>query len=117
MIPAIIAAATVSDVVYTNAANVIHVVAGELFLIALDANRTTGYSWSIAKLGGGTLQSVGTTYLPPRSGQLGAPGQQLLMFRAKHIGSGTVTVIYTRSFDPQTTTGAKRMTFNIVVGS
>jgi len=52
-----------SPPVYTDAANPIVVHTGSQFSIALNANKTTGYSWTLHATGTASVARVGETYV------------------------------------------------------
>jgi inhibitor of cysteine peptidase len=72
---------------------------GQTFVIALEANPTTGYSWtaqSNANVGFVSSKRVSGGNMP------GAPGTQRLTFRATSPGSSTLLLDYARPFEPGT---------------
>ncbi|MFA5885442.1 MAG: protease inhibitor I42 family protein [Acidimicrobiia bacterium] len=81
--------------VYT-AGQSITVQQGDTFVIALDANPSTGYSWSAAA-------NPNATYVSSKQVQgkdlPGAPGTQRLTFRATAAGSSTLVLNYSRPFE------------------
>ncbi len=114
MIPVVLA--SVVDTVAIRAATAINAKVGQTFVVALDSNPTTGYSWSVIfGNGGGLFDNVGSTYLRPSSSMPGAGGKQLLLFRALHAGSTDLRLHYVRPFEPSSQNGAKTITFHVVV--
>ena len=82
-----------------EAGDSITVRSGSTFVIALEANPTTGYSWS-------AQPNANVVYVSSRqvSGRSvpGAPGTQRLTFRATAVGSSTLVLGYSRPFEPGT---------------
>jgi predicted secreted protein len=105
------------DTAFTNPFDLIRARVGETFVIVLDANPTTGYSWSVVASGGSRIASVGSAYLRPDSSRIGAGGKQILLFRATSSGAAAVTLRYVRPFDPSTFAGAKTAVFHVVVAA
>ena len=118
MITAVVATPSypVLDNVITDSSTTIRTSVGQLFVIALDANRTTGYSWSVADPGS-LVSCIGSAYLATSPGRLGSGGQQLLIFRAASEGSGTLELRYVRPFDASPDDNAKRVTFRFTVNA
>jgi predicted secreted protein len=69
---------------------------GDRFVVALEANPSTGYMWSAAA-------NPNVTYVSSKQVQgkdlPGAPGTQRLTFRATSPGSSTLVLDYARSFE------------------
>ncbi|MEI8002024.1 MAG: protease inhibitor I42 family protein [Actinomycetes bacterium] len=91
----------------------ISVHAGDTFVIVLDANPSTGYSWTAVANPQATF--VSSRSVTPQGAMVGAGGTQELTFTAGAKGSSTLTVNYARSFDPAGTPPAKVATFPITV--
>jgi predicted secreted protein len=80
------------------------------FVIKLDSNPTTGYEWSVK----GTPKNVtfiSSNYQKPSSDAVGAPGQQLLTFKATKAGTWPVALVYERPFAPNEP--GKSMSFSV----
>ncbi len=72
---------------------------GQRVVVSLEANRTTGYGWSVADAAGGALVQEGeATYLedPPRVGEVGVGGMEEVTLRAARAGTGTLLLVYRR---------------------
>jgi inhibitor of cysteine peptidase len=83
---------------------------GKDFVIKLESNPTTGYEWAVK----GTPENVtfiSSNYQKPSSDAMGAPGQQLLTFKATKAGSWPVALVYERPFDK--TEPGKSMDFTV----
>ena len=74
---------------------------GELFAIVLDANRTTGYSWSLTEdfFGQDIVGLVGHQYVRSNSGLIGAGGKECWVFEAVKPGEITITLQYSRPWE------------------
>lgn len=80
-----------------GAGDSIRVAEGTTFVIELEGNPTTGYSWAPEANPNAELVStkqVTNSTLP------GAPGMQQLTFRATATGSSTLVLNYARPFEP-----------------
>ncbi|MCL4528531.1 MAG: protease inhibitor I42 family protein [Chloroflexi bacterium] len=76
---------------------------GELLLVELDQNASTGYEWLVDKIEPDKLTNLGTDYsygqnLPPGSG-----GLQLLCFKAANAGTTNLRLIYRRPWEVNVT--------------
>lgn len=72
---------------------------GQLFVIVLDSNPSTGYSWEVAEIDEKILRQVGKSEFRQESGLLGAPGKQILRFEAVAAGYTTLKLIYHRPWE------------------
>ncbi len=70
---------------------------GDEIAIALDANPTTGYGWSVEKIDG-TLLTLKQSQFSAASSAIGSGGTQTLTFVAKSVGTATLQLKYWRSF-------------------
>ena len=87
---------------------------GKAFVVKLESNPTTGYSW--ATVGStGTVKFLDSKYAPPSSSAAGAPGEQLLTFRATRPGSTKLNLRYRRPFAPND--NPKSLSFTVDAGS
>jgi len=105
------------DTAFTNPFDLIRARVGETFVIVLDANPTTGYSWSVVDSGPARIVNVGSAFLRPETGRVGAGGKQILLFRATSPGAAALTLRYVRAFDPTTFKGARSAVFHVVVAA
>jgi predicted secreted protein len=71
---------------------------GDEIHIALDANPSTGYSWSVEKIDG-TLLPLKQSDFSASSSAVGSGGTQTLTFVAKNAGTATLQLKYWRSFE------------------
>ena len=83
----------------TNADNgkTIQAHVGDELPIALDANPSTGYGWSVEKIDG-TLLILKQSHFAASSSAIGSGGIQTLTFVAKSVGTANLQLKYWRSF-------------------
>jgi inhibitor of cysteine peptidase len=98
----------------TDAAAPVTVQVGKEFFIAMQANPTTGYSWTQQTGDGAVIQYEGNVRQNPNSTIPGAPGQQIFVYRANRTGTSTITFQYARPFEPGNAPG-RMVTFTITV--
>jgi len=69
-------------------------------VIKLPSNPTTGYSWSISsEPASQTLKLISSKYIAPKSNLVGAPGQEVWLFRALGPGKTMFKLSYSRPFE------------------
>lgn len=85
--------------VFTDPATPIEVAAAAEFGIELESNASTGYQWILAAPLTGGVTYLGSSY---RAGEAvpGAPGKQVLLFRAGPAGSSTIELRSSRVWEP-----------------
>ena len=84
---------------YRDPGQQIEIGVGEQFIIALDSNPTTGYSWE-AKFDEDFLRLVQDEFKPAEDKDLvGAGGEQRFTFEGANIGKTKVTLTYKRSWE------------------
>ena len=105
------AGASAEEKIFTNSDEVIRVKAGEEFVISLEANPTTGYSW-VAASPASWLEFLGKTYVAGEPAMLGSGGKEELRFKASAKGSTTITLGYGRSWEA---TAIEQKTFEVEV--
>jgi len=71
---------------------------GDEINIALDANPTTGYGWSVEK-SDGTLLTLKQSNFSASSSAVGSGGTQTLTFVAESAGTANLQLKYWRSFE------------------
>ncbi|HEY3274454.1 MAG TPA: protease inhibitor I42 family protein [Methanocella sp.] len=76
----------------------VNVKAGETFTITLDENPSTGYSWNASVTSG--LAIANSTYLPPNTTLVGAPGLHQWRITANATGDQKFNATYKRPFEP-----------------
>lgn len=98
----------------------IEATAGKEFTISLDSNRSTGFSWQLAKPLDGTLvKSVKNDYqqAPQAPGSppiVGAPGKEVWTFKAVKSGKTTIEFKYVRVWEKDKAP-AKTASFPVVI--
>ena len=73
---------------------------GQELRISLEANVTTGYSWTVDGSVPAQLEQVGEPKSTPSSDAIGAGGVQVWTFSGRSPGDGVLKLKYTRSFEP-----------------
>jgi inhibitor of cysteine peptidase len=73
---------------------------GDTLEISLESNPSTGYRWSRAPLDGAALQPLGDAEFRPGGAALGAAGTETYRFAAVETGRATLSLIYSRPFEP-----------------
>jgi inhibitor of cysteine peptidase len=91
---------------------------GQALQIVLDANRTTGFSWSVEKIDTALLSLVGqpvyTTDAKP--GVVGVGGTETWNLLAVGAGEQALKFVYRRSFEPNVSP-ARVFSFNVRIRS
>ena len=99
---------------YTDFGQTINIGTNQEFIIALDSNPTTGYSWQ-ASYDESMLELVGKSYEmgeQAKQGAVGAGGVEYFQFKAVKAGNTEITLDYQRSWEEQST-DQKVFTVNI----
>ena len=88
---------------YTDAEQTISTTVGQEFVIALDSNPTTGYTWE-ESYDEAMLKLVESKYEPGKQaeeGLVGAGGTQYFQFTALQTGKTEITLAYKRSWETE----------------
>lgn len=86
---------------------------GEVLILNLESNPSTGYGWQVRGLNERILRQVDTTeWQPDVPGNLGGSGTQVLRFAAIGKGRATLNLVYAR---PWETAAASAKTFSVDV--
>lgn len=86
---------------YTDPAAPIRTRAGETFLISLESNPSTGYSWKMdPPEGDKTLELLDSRDVASSAPMPGAPGKQVYTLRALSAGQTKINFIYQRPWEP-----------------
>jgi inhibitor of cysteine peptidase len=72
---------------------------GQILVINLEANPSTGYTWEPVDLKGAIVRQVGETEFNPDSDLVGAPGTQTLRFEALKSGQMDLKLVYHRPWE------------------
>jgi inhibitor of cysteine peptidase len=97
-----------------NANGRVEVRQNQSFIISLEGNPTTGYSWEVSTFDERLLRQSAAPEFTPQSDRIGAGGIQTFHFRAIERGETQLTLVYRRPWE----TGvlpAKTYTVTIVV--
>jgi inhibitor of cysteine peptidase len=72
---------------------------GQSMAISLEGNPTTGYTWEAVAYDEDVLRQVGEPEFTPQSDAVGAPGSQVLRFKALREGQTTLQLVYHRPWE------------------
>ena len=72
---------------------------GDVLVVALNGNTTTGYNWFMQPMEPSILKQVGDPVYTPETNRLGAAGTIALTFQAIETGQSNMTLNYARSFE------------------
>ena len=72
---------------------------GETFLIILEGNPTTGYTWEVETIDATILQQLGEADFTPDSDAIGSGGKLTFRFRAISSGQSPLKLIYHRPWE------------------
>jgi inhibitor of cysteine peptidase len=72
---------------------------GRTLAVSLAGNPSTGYTWEAVELDETVLRQIGEASFKPESNDLGAPGEQIIRFRAVGEGSTTLRLVYHRPWE------------------
>ncbi len=95
----------------------IEVNVGEDFTITLDANPSTGYSWSLSKpLDKEVVTLVSNNYLTPKTekNKVGQGGKSVWKFKGAGAGKAVITLEYKRSWEKGKPPAEKKSYFILV---
>lgn len=97
---------------HTNTGENIEVKVNREFVIAVDANPSTGYSWQ-TEFDAAVFELVSERYAPEKAeGLVGAGGTQYYRFKALKTGPARITLEYQRAWE---SSSLEVRTFNITV--
>jgi inhibitor of cysteine peptidase len=82
-----------------NAGDVIELKAGDMLVVSLDGNITTGFNWIPATQDSILLEQLGEAEVTSESEQLGAPGKIVLQFKAIATGQTNLRLEYKRAWE------------------
>ena len=99
-----------------NDANIIEAKAGERFVIKLESNITTGYSWHLAKSDSDIIELVSNEYKPyQNTGNIvGSGGIEEWTFKAISKGKTSITLEYVRPWEKDIPP-VKQQTYSITI--
>jgi len=85
---------------------------GEVLVLNLESNPSTGYGWQVRALNPGILRKLDATeWLPDTPGKLGGPGTEVLRFAAVGRGQARLDLVYARPWE----TAAPAKSFSLEV--
>ena len=91
----------------------IELASGDLLVVTLDSNPSTGFSWSISAITDeSVIDDVNNEFKGADTGMMGAGGQEVWTFEAVDKGSSTIEMKYSRSWEQGVEPAA---TFNVTV--
>lgn len=96
--PAVTPPASTGSLLFTNPAQKITVPVGVTFVINVDANPTTGYTWEVGF--DQSLLKLVRRYTPSGTGMIGAGGVESFEFEGMKAGETEVYLNYKRPFEP-----------------
>ena len=76
--------------------------AGEIFVIILEGNPTTGYTWELDAIDATILQQIGEAEFTPESNAIGSGGKFTFHFKAISAGQSFLKLVYHRSWELET---------------
>ncbi|MDI9632869.1 MAG: protease inhibitor I42 family protein [Methanolinea sp.] len=76
----------------------VHAFPGDSLFLSLPENPSTGYRWDLDV--SGVVELVRSSYRPPDSRLLGAPGTRTWHFVVKRTGEGEISAVYRRPWEP-----------------
>jgi len=90
------------------------VASGDVVLLRLPANRTTGYLWMVDRLlAGGPLRLLWHAYRVSAPTRPGAPGEDLWWLEALQPGTATVTLRHLRPWEPDPNAPTRRFVIEV----
>ncbi len=93
----------------------VHLKMGDLLVVTLEGNPTTGFSWEMAPAEAAVVALQGEPEFKAESDLIGAPGIFNFTFKAVANGQQALTLIYHRPFEKDVAP-EKTVTFSVVVG-
>ncbi len=86
---------------------------GEVLVVSLESNPSTGYGWQVEGLNTAILRPIGEDWTPSAPQMLGAPGTTQLRFAGVARGQADLTLAYRRPWEKGT--AAKTFTIQVQV--
>lgn len=72
---------------------------GQLLVITLEGNPSTGYIWEVEEGSEKIIRQVGEIEFQPQSALLGAPANEIMRFQAVGAGQSTLKLVYRRPWE------------------
>ena len=89
---------------------------GQLLILTLDSNPTTGYSWQLGEFDEAVLKQTNHEYVPYERppGKMGVGGKETWYFEGRAPGETALHLVYVRSWE-EDVEPAKTFTVRVVV--
>ena len=72
---------------------------GQILVVDLPANPSTGYTWDVATATSGRIRRIGEPEFEPKASLLGAPGREILRFMMLEPGETVLSLVYRRPWN------------------
>jgi inhibitor of cysteine peptidase len=95
--------ATTVEVDDSHNGNSISLSLGQILVVSLEANPTTGYTWEVDDIDVSMLNQLGEAQFQPESEAIGAGGTQTYYFRAIAEGQTDLSLAYLRPWEQRVT--------------
>lgn len=97
--------------------NINHLHVGQVFMITLDGNPTTGYEWEYKMVPDTSIISIQGEYIPANVGPgiVGSGGKYV--YKGKALAPGTVSIIFSYSRPWETVPPVDTKIYNFVISS
>jgi inhibitor of cysteine peptidase len=94
----------------------VEIAVGGTLTVTLESNATTGFQWELVSISDqSVLEKQSNTYNAPEdSGLVGAPGEEVWVFKALKKGTSTISMAYSRPWEGGEQ-GAQTFTLSVVV--
>lgn len=73
---------------------------GDMIVIHLEENLTTGYQWEIKQIDNQIVELVDSNYSPTPTARVGSGGTRTIRFITKSSGNGQIQLCLRRSWEP-----------------
>ena len=86
---------------YSTYSGVLTIKVGDTFIIRLESNPTTGYSWNLPEIPSEIVQKISNVYEPEKTNGniVGSGGTEIWTFKAISKGNITLTFQYARPWE------------------
>ncbi|GAK61400.1 secreted protein-like protein [Candidatus Vecturithrix granuli] len=82
--------------------SIVEMTAGDVFVIVLEGNPTTGYTWELDTLDATIVQQIGEAEFTPESDAIGSGGKFTFRFQAISAGQSFLKLLYHRPWEQGT---------------
>lgn len=97
----------------SNSGSRVNLSVGDLLIVTLDSNPSTGYSWTNASVSNASvIKQTGREFKAAATNMVGAGGQDIWTFKALEKGTSTISMNYSRSWEKDV---APIATFNVTI--